>query len=789
MTLETDVRANLNPEAGEGPTAYCSPTDIGDAIMVVANALMAAGATGTSMLADLAVTTGKLADSAVTSAKIADGTIVDADISGSAAIDPAKVAGTAVVQARTISAGTALTGGGSLAADRTLGVVAGGIVTALLADSAVTSAKIADGTIVDADISGSAAIDVSKLSGAVASASVGNLFTSALAACEATTGFYPYAANVTLSTVADGDYGTNSVKATATAAGPVSTDFGVASYNNVGTQPVVAGATYTMLLSIKSADTLGVNLAAYFYTAGGVYLSSVNTALNPTASWQRRTITFTPPATAAFVGFRFSATATAGSQSYQFDRLSLHLGTGGDWQPPGNPITGTLSADAVPNSLFDANTILAATADNTPAALPVAASRIVGRKSTGDIAAMTAAEARAVLGLATTDSPVFAGGTIGVTSPQPTYGAELGDGVSLTQNLTGLTIGNTYHVTAIGGTLLTATIDGVSVPYILNQAHSFVATATSHTVTLTTGTATGISVKQLSGPVPMTNTVGAAYLRSRDGTNISASPTITSHSMLTSGAANAFFGYSGHVSLTSGSYNAGFGAVSQRILSSGHANSAFGYGTQYYLTTGSWNSNFGMYSGLNLTTGYGNSGSGYGSLYTVTSGFGNSGLGEFAGAAFTTGNYNTALGRRAGYSGTGAGLSGTVTIGVDSLGTSAQATADNDFILGIPTHNVKVAGSFTTQAGMTVKVTNKAVNYTLTASDYIVNATAAVTITLPTAASVAGKTYIVKNSVAVGGVVTVDTTSSQTIDGALTRPLNQRDSLTVVSDGTNWMVL
>lgn len=55
----------------------------------------------------------------------------------------------------------------------------------------------------------------------------------------------------------------------------------------------------------------------------------------------------------------------------------------------------------VPKSLFDANTILAATADNTPVALTVAASRILGRKASGDIAAMTTAELSALFGTPT----------------------------------------------------------------------------------------------------------------------------------------------------------------------------------------------------------------------------------------------------------------------------------------------------------------------------------------------------------------------------------------------------
>lgn len=55
------------------------------------------------------------------------------------------------------------------------------------------------------------------------------------------------------------------------------------------------------------------------------------------------------------------------------------------------------AAGAVMASDYDANTILAATTDNTPAALTVAASRIVGRAASGGIAALTATQARTVL--------------------------------------------------------------------------------------------------------------------------------------------------------------------------------------------------------------------------------------------------------------------------------------------------------------------------------------------------------------------------------------------------------
>lgn len=80
-------------------------------------------------------------------------------------------------------------------------------------------------------------------------------------------------------------------------------------------------------------------------------------------------------------------------------------------------------------------------------------------------------------------------------------------------------------------------------------------------------------------------------------------------------------------------------------------------------------------------------------------------------------------------------------------------------------------------------------NYTLTSSDYAVNWTAGTqTATLPSAVLAgAGKQYVIKNSGT--GMLTVATTSSQTIDGQLYQYLNQWDSITVVSDGSNWLII
>ena len=53
--------------------------------------------------------------------------------------------------------------------------------------------------------------------------------------------------------------------------------------------------------------------------------------------------------------------------------------------------------DVVLKSLFDAQSVLAATTDNTPAALTVAEQTFVGRKTGGNVTALTATEARTIL--------------------------------------------------------------------------------------------------------------------------------------------------------------------------------------------------------------------------------------------------------------------------------------------------------------------------------------------------------------------------------------------------------
>jgi len=79
--------------------------------------------------------------------------------------------------------------------------------------------------------------------------------------------------------------------------------------------------------------------------------------------------------------------------------------------------------------------------------------------------------------------------------------------------------------------------------------------------------------------------------------------------------------------------------------------------------------------------------------------------------------------------------------------------------------------------------------YGVGASDFVVDCTAnTFTVTLPTAVGVAGKQYCIKNSGT--GVITIATTSAQTIDGASTFILSvQYEAVWVMSNGANWIVI
>jgi hypothetical protein len=89
--------------------------------------------------------------------------------------------------------------------------------------------------------------------------------------------------------------------------------------------------------------------------------------------------------------------------------------------------------------------------------------------------------------------------------------------------------------------------------------------------------------------------------------------------------------------------------------------------------------------------------------------------------------------------------------------------------------------------GITFPLTGITTTYTVKDDDYLIDITGnTITVTLPTALGFSGKNYVLKNRGT--GVVTVGTTSSQTIDGSSSKILNNNDSIEIVSDGSNWII-
>lgn len=89
--------------------------------------------------------------------------------------------------------------------------------------------------------------------------------------------------------------------------------------------------------------------------------------------------------------------------------------------------------------------------------------------------------------------------------------------------------------------------------------------------------------------------------------------------------------------------------------------------------------------------------------------------------------------------------------------------------------------------GLTFPYAAKTSSYTIGDNDYFIDCTSnSFTVTLPTAVGNAGQIYIIKNSGS--GTITVDTTSSQTLDGQSTITLSQYNSITVESNNSNWSI-
>ena len=83
-------------------------------------------------------------------------------------------------------------------------------------------------------------------------------------------------------------------------------------------------------------------------------------------------------------------------------------------------------------------------------------------------------------------------------------------------------------------------------------------------------------------------------------------------------------------------------------------------------------------------------------------------------------------------------------------------------------------------------------NHTVTAADHIIfaNATSTnITVTLPSAANIIGRQYIIKRVDTAGTSVTIATDGSETIEGASSMALIGHRSVVIQSDNNNWWIV
>ena len=159
--------------------------------------------------------------------------------------------------------------------------------------------------------------------------------------------------------------------------------------------------------------------------------------------------------------------------------------------------------------------------------------------------------------------------------------------------------------------------------------------------------------------------------------------------------------------------------------------------------------------------------------------------GTLTNCTFPTLNQNT--------SGTAANLSGTPTL-PNGTAATPQAALDNSTKWATTAYaDTAVGVESTARKEGFLTLVSKTTTYPILTTDCVVlcNASsAAFTVTLPTAASVTGKQYTIKKTDTSLNVVTVATTSGQTIDGYTTNVIaTPYESVTVVSDGTNWNII
>jgi hypothetical protein len=223
----------------------------------------------------------------------------------------------------------------------------------------VTSTNILDGTIVNADINASAAIDVSKLSGVVASAGVGNLLTADNASFETSVAGWGVNGGTSARSNAQSVSGTYSLALTATSTGNASCYVAQASQ----TIAVTAGQTYTASIMARSDQASGETASmqiAWMNDAWSIVAATTQTSISiGNSAWGRIVNTGVAPAGATKATIILYRAAGANGAVTYLDQAGIWQGAGGLWALPGTPIAnlGTYTDETVGRRIFTWDTV------------------------------------------------------------------------------------------------------------------------------------------------------------------------------------------------------------------------------------------------------------------------------------------------------------------------------------------------------------------------------------------------------------------------------------------------
>lgn len=259
----------------------------------------------------------------------------------------------------------------------------------------------------------------------------------------------------------------------------------------------------------------------------------------------------------------------------------------------------------------------------------------------------------------------------------------------------------------------------------------------------------------------------------------------------TTGSVNTVIGQGALNLNTTGSYNCGFGFQTLLFNTTGTHNVASGYLSMNENTTGYQNAAYGSFALNSNISGYLNTAVGYTALTNTTLSNGNTALGANAGDYFlNNGDNNTFIGYNT--SALVGALNNTTTIGYN-----AKVSIDNAMVLGATGSDAVTVGIGTTaphsrmhvNGSLATAIIAKNSAYTAGIDDQVITVTGITTITLPSAAGIAGRIYTIKRMDALNAT-TIATTGIETIDGAATLNINsQYAGITVISDGGNWVII